>query len=228
MNTMNIFKEKWREMPQSRRWLGALILAMFVTVGVLGISQSVATEKKSAVDPVPKMHNDRSDPFNFSDFMDREYWDAFNHDPFERMKTMREKMDRLFNGDPFSGFNNDPFFRQGLITSSSDGFGYRSISEFKVRMEDAEVVVTGTLLGGDKSNVEVTVEDRQLRIAARIDGQEQETRKKEDLGSMTRRSQFSSRFEKWISLPDNVTPAGMKTELHDGLLTVRIPRMTGS
>ncbi|MBF0371353.1 MAG: Hsp20/alpha crystallin family protein [Magnetococcales bacterium] len=208
-----------------------MILALVVVIGVQGIfihRLSTAMEKETPVDSGPTLNSNRSDPLGFSDPWGKEFWEEFNQAPFERMNTMREEMNRMFNGGPFSGFNNDPFFGQGLFSSPMDGFGFSSISGFEIRMEDDEVVVTGKLPGGDKSNVEVTVEDHQLHIAARTDGKKSRTSQHDDLGNMARRSQFSSRFEKRISLPEDMDPAGMRTEFEDGILTVRIPRKSNS
>ena len=224
--------KKWRETPRSRRWLGVLILMLIMAVGVQGFfihRLSTAMENGRPIDPGSGPQKGRSNPFGFSDpwgqdLWGQDPWGGWSGDPFEQMKKMREKMDRLFNSGPFSGFNNDPFSGTGLFSSPMDGFGFSSISGFEVRTEDDEVVVTGKIPGADQSSIDVSIQDRQLRIAARTEGSERQTRQDDGLGDMMRQRQFSSRFEKRVTLPEDVDPTGMKTEFEDGVLTVRSPR----
>lgn len=223
--------QKWKETPKSRHWLGVLILVLVVAIGIQGVfihRLSIAMEKERYTNSKPGLKGNNPDPFGFSDPWSSDPWKGSYQNPFEQMNKMREEMDRFFNSGTFPKLDSDSLFGHGLFSSPMDGIGDRSISGFSVQIEDDAVVVTGKVPGADQSNIDVTLENNQLRITARTEGSENQNKESDDFGNMTRRSQFSSRFEKRITLPDDVEASGMKTEFKDGVLTVRIPRMSST
>ena len=136
---------------------------------------------------------------------------SWDRDIFARMEKMRRDMDRAFD-DAFREFRSAPehkgFFDEPRFGSSLD-----------LKEEGDHYVVRAYLPDRDVQNINVTVEDRTLRIEAR----EQETTRKEDkAGALhsTRKAAYSQLF----TLPGPVQSEKMKVEKKEGMVVVTLPK----
>lgn len=135
-------------------------------------------------------------------------WDR---DIFARMDKMRRDMDRVFE-DAFRELRAAPehkgFFDEPRFGSSLD-----------LKEEGDNYVVRAYLPDRDMQNINVTVEDRTLKIEAN----EQETAKNEsESGALhsTRKAAYSQ----IITLPGPVQSVKMKVERKEGMVVVTLPK----
>ena len=82
---------------------------------------------------------------------------------------------------------------------------------------DDAYVVEVDLPGGNRDQVNIQLQDRELVIAGEIPESEQK-------GRLHRRSRRTGRFEFHTSLPGDVNADGVNAQLSDGVLTATIPK----
>jgi len=135
-------------------------------------------------------------------------WEA---EVFARMQEMRQEMDRAFE-DAFGEFRGSPdhqsFFDEPRFGSSLD-----------LKEEGDHYVVRAWLPDRDMQEINVTVNERTLRIEAK----EQETTEKADKAGglhSTRKAAYSQTF----TLPGPVQSDKMKVEKKKGMLVVTLPK----
>ncbi len=136
---------------------------------------------------------------------------AWEADVFARMKEMRRDMDRAFD-DAFREFEGLPehrgFFDEPRFGSSLD-----------LKEEGDHYVVRTWLPDRDMQDINVTVQDRTLKIEAK----EQETKKKEgDAGAL--HSMRKAAYSQLLTLPGPVQSDKMKVEKKEGMLVVTLPK----
>ena len=136
---------------------------------------------------------------------------AWEADVFTRMKEMRRDMDRTFD-EAFREFQGLPehkgFFDEPRFGSSVD-----------LRDEGDNYIVRAYLPDRDMQEINVTVQDRTLRIEAK----EQETKKKEgDAGGL--HSMRKAAYSQLLTLPGPVQSEKMKVEKKEGVLIVTLPK----
>ena len=83
-----------------------------------------------------------------------------------------------------------------------------------------EFLLVAPLPGVPRDAVEVTVEGDRLRLAGR--------RETADLRPGDRRERVRGPFERWLPLPAGVRAEALSASLKDGLLRVRLPKLTPS
>jgi HSP20 family protein len=83
-------------------------------------------------------------------------------------------------------------------------------------LEDA-YVVEAELPGVRREDVNIEVSGNELTISGEI-------KERERQGVIRRRTRRVGRFEFRVALPSEVNPEGVDAKLHDGVLTVRIPK----
>ena len=135
-------------------------------------------------------------------------WDR---DIIARMEKMRRDMDRTFE-DAFHDFRNAPEHK-GFFDEPRFG------STFDLKEEGDNYVVRVYLPERDAQNINVTVEDRTLKIEAK----EQEITKKEgERGTLhsTRKAAYSQ----LLTLPGPVQGDNMKVEKNPGMVVVTLPK----
>jgi HSP20 family protein len=119
-------------------------------------------------------------------------------------------------GDAFGRFSQSHHFGDlddsGSFTPSID-----------VQDEGDHYVVKVDLPGGDKSNVDVSCKDKELKISGSLD-QIDELKEESDRGSLLRHERRSGRFSRTIPLPAPVEVDKMETEFDKGILTITIPK----
>jgi HSP20 family protein len=88
-----------------------------------------------------------------------------------------------------------------------------------VRETDEAVVVTMDLPGVEKGDIDITVTDSDLRVAA-----ERETEKEVEEKDYHRRERTHKKFERIVSLPVAVKVDEAKAKLSDGVLEITLPK----
>jgi len=168
----------------------------------------------SSLDPGSKKKNDfslfQNDPFDY-DFFNSTF-DPNKWDPFHEMQNMQDRINSMFGG-AFGRFSQSPRF--GDIFDSG-GF----TPNIDIQEEDDHIIITIDLPGADASNVDITCDERKLKISGTID-QLQEDHQGSNL---LRRERRSGRFSRTISLPAPVQAEKMESKIDKGIMTITIPK----
>lgn len=133
---------------------------------------------------------------------------ARRRDPF---KDIEEFFDRL----------NENFgeFGRGLET----GIG-TSAMLVDVVEADGDVVVSADLPGFEKSDIDVSVKGRQLRIAADRTTEAEDAGDDDDETTYYRRERTRRSFSRSVPLPAEVDESGASAHYENGVLTVTLPK----
>lgn len=196
-------------------WTVLLITLLAVVIAFQGYFIHQLNGRVASFDPPPAANPIKPpSPSTTSPFdpWGRQGLGGFSQDPFAEIERMQKEMDQWFQGNGF-------FTRRDPFVSLFNGGASGARSDFEIREEADEIVVTGKIPGADESSINVSLNSGTLTISAQTQGTETE----ENGGSSQRRS-FSRRIEKSLTLPGDVDQLGMKTEFEDGVLTVRIPK----
>lgn len=136
---------------------------------------------------------------------------TWDRDIFERMEKMRRDMDRVFE-DAFREFRGDSehqsFFDEPRFGSSVD-----------LKEEGDNYIIRAYLPDRDMQQINVTVEDRTLKIAAK----EQEAITK-DSGGGALQSTRKAAYSQLLTLPGPVQSDKMKVDKKEGMLVVTLPK----
>lgn len=130
--------------------------------------------------------------------------------PYEEMQRMQKEMEQLF-GDSFSRFHmNTPV---GGLSKKPD---------VDLQEKSDRYVVTVNVPGADESSLSVNLEDRILLISIKTEHAHDQTDEKN--GQYTFRERFMGEFHRTLTLPGPANAAKMKTDYHNGVLTITIPK----
>jgi HSP20 family protein len=129
--------------------------------------------------------------------------------PFGELVTLRQAMDRLFE---------DSFIRPGRWQQATTG-DPSGLLPLDVRMTGDELVVHAQLPGVKPEDVDVTIENGTLAIAADTSSDSQE----EDQGFLVREIRRGS-VSRAVALPDGLEADRATAEFENGVLTLHIPR----
>lgn len=135
-------------------------------------------------------------------------WDR---DIIARMEKMRRDMDRAFE-DAFREFRTTPEHK-GFFDEPRFG------SSFDLKEEGDNYVVRVYLPDRDMQNINVTIEDRALKIEAK----EEETTKKEDKAGALQSTRKAA-FSQLVTLPGPVLSEKMKVDKKEGVIVVTVPK----
>ena len=83
-------------------------------------------------------------------------------------------------------------------------------------------VVTVNVPGADESSLSVNLEDRILHISIKMEHNEDQT--DEENGQYTYRERFTGEFHRALTLPGPANASKMKTDYHNCVLTITIPK----
>lgn len=119
-------------------------------------------------------------------------------DPFGELEELFDRMSREFGGGAFAG--------AGSIAVD-------------VEDRDDDVVVTADLPGYSKDDIDVTLADRTLRIAA-----ESATEEVEDDADFLRRERRRTSVERSVRLPAAVEEEDVSATYKNGVLAVTLPK----
>jgi HSP20 family protein len=123
-------------------------------------------------------------------------------EPFSELEQLQEHMDRLMQSvwSPLG---------------AGDGGAWMPVTDIE-ETEDAWVI-EADLPGVDKKDVGVELRDSELIISGEI-------KEKERKGVVRRRTRKTGQFEYRVTLPGTTDPEHIEANLHDGVLTVRVPK----
>lgn len=132
---------------------------------------------------------------------------------------------KLTAWDPFRDLDDlfarySPFYRAGVMRPA--GGADKEIEwspAADINETETEYVVKADLPGVDKKDVQITLENGQLRIFG-----ERKIEKQESGENQVRVERFHGAFARTFSLPDDADTAGVKASSTNGCLTIRIPR----
>jgi len=135
-------------------------------------------------------------------------WDR---DVFKRMDEMRREMDRTFD-EAFREFRAAPEYK-GFFDEPRFG------SSLELKEEGDNYVIRAYLPDRDMQNIDVTVEDRTVKIEAK----EQESSKKEDKTGPLHRTRKAA-YSQIFTLPGPVHGEKMQVDKKEGMLVVTLPK----
>ena len=132
--------------------------------------------------------------------------DLWNWYPVERLSTLREEINRLFDS-PFGELSRHMELFNGW-TPAIDLY------------EDKDnLIVKAELPGMKRQEIDISVHDGTLTIS----GERKHEEKSQD-GEPYRSERFFGRFHRTLALPKPVEPDKAKANYHEGLLTVILPK----
>jgi HSP20 family protein len=133
--------------------------------------------------------------------------DSWN--PYAEMERMQHEMEQVFE-DSFSRMHmNNP---SGRLTKTP---------EVDVQEASDRYIVTVNIPGADVSTLDVKVDDDVLTISVKT---EKKFEQSESHDQFKRRERFVGQFQRSMTLPGPVDPAGMSTDYKNGVLTIIIPK----
>lgn len=143
------------------------------------------------------------------------YRDIESWDPFEELRSVHNKMNRVF-GDSFSRFSVSPRFKELLNESHfSPNIDLKETSDQYIAQVD--------LPGVEQSSIVVDLKDNILHINAKTQKTSQ-TAENGQTDKMLRDERFLGAFERTLTLPKPVKADKVKTNYENGVLTIEIPK----
>lgn len=133
--------------------------------------------------------------------------------PFHELERFFEAMSRQFDESTHHWDIESPLARWSHT--------YEGMAMDMIDNED-ELVVTMDIPGYDRDEIEITVLDHRLRIAA-----DHEETTEIDEESYLRHERSHETMHRTIELPENVDPDGVSASLRNGVLTVTLPKRMG-
>lgn len=132
-------------------------------------------------------------------------------DPFEQMQRIHEAMNRALNHS-VGWFGTHP-----LMDLANDQ------PRMDIREEPDRFVVTADVPGATAGSVKVDLDGQRLTIEGDT---ETKSEKQSEDGRVLREEREAGVFSRSVTLPGSVASSGMKTEVHDGVLTITIPKLS--
>lgn len=102
-----------------------------------------------------------------------------------------------------------------LQSGPSGGGSYPPLNVFR---KGDEFVLIAEVPGIDKSDLDIQVKDRTIRLSG------SKAVKYPEKASVHRRERMAGQFDRSVALPVAIDPDGVKAECHDGILAVALPR----
>ena len=123
-------------------------------------------------------------------------------EPFRELEQLQEHMDRLM---------------QGVWSPAGGGNGGAWMPVTDIEETDDAWVIEAELPGVDRKDVNVEMRDSELIISGDI-------KEKERKGVLRRQTRKTGEFEYRVTLPGDSDAEHIEANLHDGVLTVRVPK----
>jgi len=127
-----------------------------------------------------------------------------NWTPFNRLATLRDEFDRLFD---FSWPSRDT----GLLGGWSPALD--------VYDDKDNLVVTLEVPGMKKEDIEISLQDGMLTVSGERKDEREQTE-----GQAFRSERYFGKFQRSLSLPTAVDANKVKASYKDGILTIRLPK----
>ena len=90
------------------------------------------------------------------------------------------------------------------------------------KANDTELLLQFELPGYDKSEININLEDRLLTVSAEKQADEKTESEK---SVWVRREITSTRYERKVTLPENIDTTGITAECKNGILTLTLPKL---
>jgi HSP20 family protein len=124
-------------------------------------------------------------------------------EPFQELEQMQEQMQRLM---------------QSVWSPGGSGNGGVWIPVADIEETEDAWVIEAEVPGVDRDDIKVELRDSELVISGEI-------KEKERKGIVRRRTRKTGQFEYRVTLPGQTDAEHIEASLHDGVLTVRVPKM---
>jgi HSP20 family protein len=123
-------------------------------------------------------------------------------EPFRELEQLHEQMGRLMETvwSPIIGGNGGTWIPLADIEETDDAW-----------------IIEAELPSVERDDINVELRDNELVITGEI-------KEKERKGVLRRRTRRTGQFEYRVSLPGQPNEEGIEANLHDGVLTVRVPK----
>jgi HSP20 family protein len=123
-------------------------------------------------------------------------------EPLRELEQLHEQMDQLMESvwAPMGAGNGGTWMPFADIEETEDAW-----------------IIEAELPGVDRKDVDVEMRDSELLIAGEI-------KEKERKGVVRRRTRRTGRFEYRVTLPGEANAEQIEAGMHDGVLTVRVPK----
>jgi HSP20 family protein len=123
-------------------------------------------------------------------------------EPFRELEQLQEHMDRLMNG---------------VWSPAGRGNGGAWLPVADIEETDDAWVIEAELPGVNRKDVNVEMRDSEVIISGEI-------KEKERKGVLRRQTRKTGEFEYRVTLPGDSDAEHIEANLHDGVLTVRVPK----
>lgn len=141
--------------------------------------------------------------------LDEDIFSDQNWNPYEEMQRMQNEMQQVF-GDSFSRFH-----------LNSPSGGYSKVPDLDLQEKSDSYIATLNVPGADESSLNVKLDGQVLHISMKTEHTEDT-----DNAGFKHRERFSGEFNRVLTLPKPVESDKMKTDYHNGVLTITIPKKT--
>jgi HSP20 family protein len=123
-------------------------------------------------------------------------------EPFREFEQLQEQMDQLM---------------QSVLTPTGSGNGGPWIPHADIEETEDAWIIEAEAPGVDRKDVNVELRDSELIISGEI-------KEKERKGILRRQTRRTGQFEYRVTLPGQSDPEHIEANIHDGVLTVRVPK----
>ncbi len=123
-------------------------------------------------------------------------------EPFRELEQLQEHMDRLM---------------QSVWSPLGTGNGGAWMPTTDIEETEDAWIIEAELPGVDKKDLDVELRDTELIISGEI-------KEKERKGVLRRQTRKAGEFEYRVTLPGTADQEHIEANLHDGVLTVRVPK----
>ncbi|TMK25319.1 MAG: Hsp20/alpha crystallin family protein [Actinobacteria bacterium] len=123
-------------------------------------------------------------------------------EPLRELEQLHEQMGRLM---------------EGVWTPIGEGNGGTWIPLADIEETDDAWIIEAELPSVDRKDINVELRDNELVITGEI-------KEKERKGVLRRRTRRKGQFEYRVTLPGHPREEGIEANLHEGVLTVRVPK----
>lgn len=190
--------------------LVSILLLVSITQSFFLVKLYRSTSQDNAVSALPRDLGQRDFPAD--DFF--KPFDADKWDPIEELKSMRERMERLFD-DSHNRFKSSPFFGRNHMDSYF-------LPQTDLIEEDNNYIVKMNIPGTDAAEINVKLEGDTLSVMAKTQHSTGDKNK-----SLLHMERSLGVFRRSLTLPGPVEEGKMKTEYENGVLTIILPKKVG-
>jgi HSP20 family protein len=131
--------------------------------------------------------------------------------PFEEIQTMQEEMGKIFERFHQKMMKEDMF--------SKFTFSFPTTPAMDLFDQGDEYVLKADMPGAEKNKINITVEDRVLKVEAKTSKEKHEKGK-----GYLKQERFISSYMRTITLPKDANAMKFKSEYKDGVLKITIPK----